>query len=66
MDRFQELLAAIKAYDNEIGGGKATAHHSAVSVRVAAMRAALSPDSAEPGVPREPSKHDEVRAKQDA
>lgn len=45
MTRFEKLLAAIKSYDNEKGGLKATAHHSAVSVRVAEMEAVLGPAS---------------------
>jgi hypothetical protein len=41
MDRFERLIAAIQLYENDSCGMKATAHHSAVSVRVAEMEAAL-------------------------
>ena len=41
MSKFERLLNAIVAYDNDIAGMKPTSHHSAVSVRVDAMRAAL-------------------------
>ena len=48
MNRFQRLLEAIKTYDNEAKGLKATAHHSAVSVRVAEMEAALGRGKPDP------------------
>jgi hypothetical protein len=41
MNRFQNLVEAIKTYDNEASGMKTTAHHSAVSVRVVEMEAAF-------------------------
>lgn len=47
MSKFDRLIAAIGAYDNDIEGMKPTSHHSAVSVRVDAMQAALGETPAE-------------------
>ena len=44
MSKFERLLNAIVAYDNDIEGMKSTSHHSAVSVRVEAMQAVLEVD----------------------
>ena len=41
MSNFEKLIEGIKSYNNVKGNEKATAHHSAVAVRVEEMEKAL-------------------------